>query len=89
MVGFFVLNVQYVHYIKCDKRGDEMKRLYRSQYDRKIAGICGGLAKYFNLDPTIIRIIMVILFLFTLGFPVLVGYVLAVFIIPNDEDVAE
>ncbi|HOV07247.1 MAG TPA: PspC domain-containing protein [Anaerolineaceae bacterium] len=33
-----------------------VKRLYRSRTDRKIAGVCGGLAEYFGIDPTIIRL---------------------------------
>lgn len=33
------------------------KKLYRSRTDRKIWGICGGLGKYFNIDPTIVRVI--------------------------------
>jgi phage shock protein PspC (stress-responsive transcriptional regulator) len=40
-----------------------MKKLYRSRKDRKIAGVCGGLAEYFNIDPTIIRIVAVVLLL--------------------------
>ena len=36
-----------------------MKRLYRSRTDRKIWGVCGGLAKYFEIDPTIVRIIAI------------------------------
>ena len=39
------------------------KRLYRSRTDRKIAGVCGGLAKYFGWDPVIPRIVFVALFL--------------------------
>jgi phage shock protein PspC (stress-responsive transcriptional regulator) len=39
------------------------KRLYRSRKDRKIAGVCGGLGEYFNVDPVIFRIIWVILLL--------------------------
>jgi phage shock protein PspC (stress-responsive transcriptional regulator) len=38
-----------------------MKRLTRSRRDRKIAGICGGLAEYFGIDPVIPRLIWVIL----------------------------
>ena len=37
-----------------------MKRLYRSRDERKIWGVCGGIAKYFDLDPTIIRLIAVL-----------------------------
>lgn len=64
-----------------------MKRLYRSQYDRKIAGICGGIADYFSIDSTIVRLLAVILFFITSGFPVLLGYFIAVLIIPNEEDI--
>jgi len=34
-------------------------KLYRSRTDRKIWGVCGGLAKYFDMDPTIVRVIFV------------------------------
>ena len=37
------------------------KRLYRSVTDCQIAGVCGGLAEYFNLDPLLVRILMVVL----------------------------
>ena len=37
-----------------------MKRLYRSRDERKIWGVCGGIAKYFDVDPTIIRLIAVL-----------------------------
>ena len=37
------------------------KKLYRSTTDRKIAGVCGGLGAYFDVDPTIIRIIWIAL----------------------------
>ena len=39
------------------------KKLYRSRTNRKIAGVCGGLAEYFDVDPTIIRIIAFVLLL--------------------------
>ena len=38
----------------------EYRKLYRSRKDRMIGGVCGGLAKYFNMDPTIIRLIAVL-----------------------------
>jgi len=44
------------------------KKLYRSRTDRKIWGICGGLAEYFDVDPTLVRVIAVAsLFVGTLG----------------------
>lgn len=39
----------------------ENKKLLRSKNNRMLAGICGGVAEYFNIDPTIVRIIYVIL----------------------------
>ena len=44
-----------------------MKKLYRSTTDQMIAGVCGGLADYINIDPTIVRLIFVILFLMGTG----------------------
>ncbi|NEU30185.1 PspC domain-containing protein [bacterium LRH843] len=64
-----------------------MKRLYRSQYDRKIAGVCAGVANYFSVDPTIVRLLTVVLFFVSAGFPVILGYIIAAAVIPNDEDV--
>lgn len=40
------------------------KRLYRSRQDRKIAGVCGGLADYFEIDPTWMRLLFLLLFVF-------------------------
>ena len=36
------------------------KKLYRSRTDRKIWGICGGLGQYFDIDPTILRIVAIV-----------------------------
>ena len=43
------------------------KKLYRSTDDRWLAGVCGGLGKYFNVDPTLVRVIFVVLALIGLG----------------------
>ena len=59
-----------------------MKRLYLSQSDKKIAGVCGGLAEYFELDPTIVRLILVVLAIVTGVLPLTLGYVVAWMIIP-------
>ncbi|MGN0162660.1 MAG: PspC domain-containing protein [Candidatus Ornithomonoglobus sp.] len=58
-----------------------MKRLYKSRYDRKLFGVCGGIAEYFNVDSTWIRLawaVLVCLF----GTGVLV-YILAALILPD------
>ena len=55
------------------------KKLYRSN-DRKIAGVCGGLAEYINIDPTIIRVIWALVGLSGAG---LVAYLICALIIPE------
>jgi phage shock protein C len=62
------------------------KRLYRSRTDRKLAGVCGGIAKYFGVDPTFVRIIWAVLIL---GAGVgLLAYVLCWVIIPVEPAAA-
>ena len=59
------------------------KRLYRSSRDSKIAGVCGGLAEYFNIDTTIIRVIFVLLLL-PGGFPGFIPYVILWIVVPKN-----
>ena len=60
------------------------KRLYRSKTDKKLAGVCGGLAKYINIDPTIVRLGCVLLCLAgSLG---LWAYIIGAIIIPEEPD---
>ncbi|HIC88808.1 MAG TPA: PspC domain-containing protein [Anaerolineae bacterium] len=60
------------------------KRLHRSRSDRMVASVCGGLGTFLNIDPTLIRLALVVL-TFASGFiPVMVGYLLAWFIIPEE-----
>ncbi len=61
-----------------------MKRLYRSRTDRKIAGICAGLGQYLDADPTVVRLITVVLGLVTGVFPFFVGYLVAWWIVPEE-----
>ena len=56
------------------------KRLYRSRQDKMIAGVCGGLAEYFDIDPVFVRIVAVLLlFANGVGF---IAYVVAWLLIP-------
>lgn len=59
----------------------ETKRLYRSRDDRMIAGVCGGLAEYFNVDPVIVRLIALLLLL-PGGLPGFVPYVIMWLVVP-------
>lgn len=58
------------------------KRLYRSRMDRKIAGVCGGLGDYFNIDPTLVRLLFV-LGLFLVG-GTLLAYIVLMIVIPEE-----
>lgn len=60
------------------------KQLCRSRTNRKIAGVCGGLGEYMNLDPTVVRLIWVLLFFFA-GVGIL-AYLIAALIIPENPN---
>ena len=61
---------------------DKPKKLYRSK-DRIIAGVCGGLAEYFNIDQTVMRVLWVLLTVFTAVFPGIVAYIICWIVIPE------
>ena len=62
------------------------KKLYRSKINRKISGVCGGLAEYFKIDPTILRVLVVILTFTTFIAPTLISYIIGSVIIPENPD---
>ena len=61
------------------------KKLYRSEKNRMIAGVCGGLAEYFDVDPVVVRLLWVVVTFF-IGSGILL-YILACIIMPNEKDV--
>ena len=62
------------------------KKLYLSDKDRKISGVCGGIAEYFDIDSTLVRLIWVVVSLvFSLGIGGLVIYIIAALIIPKNR----
>lgn len=62
-------------------KGGQMKKLYRNEYDKTIAGVCSGIAEYFNLDTNLVRIAAVFLGLL-LFWVVVPTYIIAWFILP-------
>ncbi len=60
-----------------------MKRIYLSNTDKKIFGVCGGIAETYDIDPTIIRLVLVFLTLVTFIVPLIVTYIVAGFIMPR------
>lgn len=59
-----------------------MKKLYRSETNKRIAGVCGGIGEMLDIDPTIVRVATVILALTTGLLPFFVGYVIAWLVFP-------
>ncbi len=62
---------------------DLNKRLYRSKKERMLCGVCGGIAEYFNVDPTLIRLLWVVVSLTACGTGLL-AYLIAAVIIPEN-----
>ncbi|HLA98251.1 MAG TPA: PspC domain-containing protein [Anaerolineales bacterium] len=60
----------------------EYKRLYRSTKERMIAGVCGGLAEYFGIDPTLVRLLFVLAAL--AGGPGLLAYLIMLIVVPEE-----
>lgn len=58
------------------------KRLYRSD-NKMLCGVCAGIAEYFNIDPTIVRVGYAALSIFSAGFPGLVLYIILLLIMPQ------
>ena len=59
------------------------KKLYRSVTDRRIAGVCGGLADYLDMDPVVIRLVFIALLLFGVA-PIIVLYIIMWIIVPEE-----
>lgn len=70
--------------LEAKRRGENMKRLIRTnKSDSMLFGVCGGLAKYFELDSTLVRLGVAILGIVS-GGAVILGYFIAAFIIPSE-----
>ena len=60
------------------------KRLHKSEREKKLCGVCGGLSEYFNIDPTIVRLAWVVFSL--LGGSGVLAYIIAALIMPEDPN---
>lgn len=60
-----------------------MKKLYLSDTDKKLCGVCGGIGEYFEVDTTLIRLIWVLFSIFTAFFGGILAYIIACMIIPK------
>ena len=60
------------------------KRLYKDKQNEKICGVCAGIAKYFSIDPTLVRLALVVFCL--LGGSGILAYIICAIIIPDEPD---
>lgn len=65
------------------------KKLYKSRTDKKLCGVCAGIARYFGIDPTIVRLIAVVLSLITAVVTGLIAYIICALIIPDDPEIVD
>ncbi len=60
------------------------KKLYKSVADKKLGGVCGGIAEYFGIDSTLVRLAWVALTLF--GGSGILAYIIAVLVMPHNQE---
>ena len=65
---------------------NDYKKLVRSKANRMLCGVCGGIGEYLNVDPTIVRLIWLLCSVASCGTGLLV-YIVAAFVIPEDNDI--
>lgn len=65
---------------------NETKKLYRVEVGAKLAGVCGGIGEFFNIDPNILRLIWAVFTVFSVGTG-LVLYLIAALILPKKSEV--
>jgi len=61
------------------------RRLTRSSRHKMIAGVCGGLAEYFQLDPTVVRVAYVLISIISVAFPGILAYIILMFVMPPPD----
>ena len=64
-----------------------MKRLYKSDTDKKWSGICAGIAEYFDVDPTLIRVGYIFITIITGVIPGLIAYFVLSWVMPREEEI--
>ncbi len=60
-----------------------MKKLYKSNKNKIFAGVIGGIGEYFNIDPVILRLVWVLIIIFTGFIPGIITYFISIFVVPE------
>lgn len=64
------------------------KKLYKIDEGKKLDGVCGGIAEYFNIDPTLVRLVWALVTLCTVGVG-LIGYLVCAIIMPRKTEIVD
>lgn len=64
----------------------EQRHLRRSRKNRMLAGVCGGLAEYFGMDPTLMRVLFIVVSVLSAAFPGVLVYVVCMIAIPEEDE---
>ena len=67
----------------------QARRLHRSRTNRVLSGVCGGIAEYYGSDPTAVRLAALIIGLFTGVVPMVLAYIIAAIVVPDEDGLAE
>ena len=81
------MQVIFISDNKCENGGEmsmEQKKLYRSKENRMILGVCAGIAKYFNVDPTLVRVGAVVAACISSG-GLIIAYLIGAALIPEED----
>jgi phage shock protein C len=65
------------------------KKLYRSEREKMLGGVCGGLAEYLDIDVNIMRLLFIAAGLLTVLFPMVIFYIIAWIIVPVEEEIPQ
>lgn len=66
-----------------NNQSNNYKKLYRSRQNRMLCGVCGGIGNYFNIDPTVVRLLWIIFCM--CGGCGIIAYIIAAIVIPEDN----
>ncbi len=64
----------------------DMKKLYRSERNKKIAGVCAGIGEHMDTDPTIVRLVIIVLAVITGIIPMIIAYLIAWWLVPVEAE---
>ena len=75
-----------LHMTRINKKDTTMEKKLRKSKDKKLSGVCAGIAEYLGWDPTLVRLGWVLLSICSAAFPGLLAYIICALVMPDAED---